>query len=451
MIWVIGFAAILLIAAIASYRNAGAAIGVLITTYGIETFLQSQSSYIVDHGSYTNIAVGVIVLIAAFFSLMRSSIKLSDFSNVQVLIIIIYAFGFVSFVWTLSPDQFHRWKSELPHILTYTVLAPVLTREKGALSSGFRWVLWIGIPIMILTAFYCQWGIRGIILAKPIRIGERLSHESLPLAIASLASIIGVIALVIDLKKMPFKFAFRISVLGLALMIAFMTQSRGQVVAIIAVSAIIYPISNRAKNAKGLFLTVLGFVVFSGVFVLLIRNLTLQRWQGDHVESAITGRQELWLSLLSYWFEHPGMNWLVGLGACSSFDIVGFYPHNLPVEILAELGLIGIVVFSSIMIKSFYNGLVLLSKLSVDSRIRGDSVAIIGIIGVNFALCLKEGSLYTWSPLFFFTICLAQQVRLARKAKNSLGLRRLFIVPNNYDQHPNQFHPGQQFGHPRSS
>ncbi len=415
MFWIAAFGGLLIVSALISIKRPGIAIGLLICTYGIESFLQSQSTFFVANGRYVNLGVVLVMLVACVFSFLRNPQGLVRLNRIQTLTLLLYAFGFLSFLWTLEPGEFSRWREALPLMVLYLLMAPFLTREPRSLQDGLRWSLILGVPLMLLIAFYADWGNRGMLLARPIITLNRARYETLPLGTATLASSLAIIGLVAHLR-IPMKTAFRFLVLALALYIAFRSESRGQVVAIIGVAAIVYPISNQAQNLKGLFITLIGVCLFGMIVYYMINNLELIRWRQDRVESALEGRKYMWLELLKHWGGNPGLNSLIGFGACSSFAIIGFYPHNLPVEVFVELGLIGFGIFAYILLNSAKTCFVLLTRLEQFPGLRQDVVALIGLIGVNFALCLKEGSLYSWPPLFFFLICLSQQLPLTYQA-----------------------------------
>lgn len=434
MIWQLLFFGFIGLAAIWSMWKPGIAIGLLICMYGIESFLQTRDAFFIDHGTYVNIAVGIVMLCAVTASLLRFPYKLRHVDTVQVISLSLYAFGFLSYFWTMAPEEFFRWKGCVPYLIVFLILAPILTREPRALRNGLRWAMIIGTPLMLASAFYCEWGLRGMILARPIIENGRTIIETPPLAIATLASALGIITLVVHLK-IPMPMLFRFAVLGVAIYLAFLTRSRGQVVAIIGVAAIVYPISNQATNVKGFFVTMVGLIIFSVIVFYIVGNLDMVRWRKDQVETALIGRQEMWVDLFSYWLSSPGKATLFGFGILSSFRIIGFYPHNLPIEIIAELGLVGFVLYSGVLYKSFSNSLNLLSKLEKLPDYRGDVIATIGLIGVAFALSLKEGSLYMWAPFFFYTICLSQQVQVTAKIasaeKQKHWVRGLFVNSQN--------------------
>ncbi|HNK51686.1 MAG TPA: hypothetical protein PKX75_21965, partial [Nitrospira sp.] len=68
------------------------------------------------------------------------------------------------------------------------------------------------------------------------------------------------------------------------------------------------------------------------------------RWSESKMVSDLDGRWEMAAKLLSAWWGEGPATIFGGLGNSAAFDphIVGFYPHILPLEILAEEGVLGL-------------------------------------------------------------------------------------------------------------
>ena len=377
--------------------------------FGIEQFLQTQSRYFIFNGQTINLSVGLIVAIATTGSLVRNSKSLMRPNLVQVLSLILFAYAFLSYFWTPSQDAFtSRWFSSVPYLGLFLILGPIITLEKNTIREGLRWTMYLGVPLIMLTAFYCDWGVRGMVLAAPMSDGNSLVYETLPLALASFASYVGIITLVVHLK-IPFSQLFRFAVLGVAIYIAFMTRSRGQVVALILVATAAYSIANRIGSIKGVIFTVVGLSILATIVYFIIQQMDLARWRSDRVEEGLIGRSDMWVDLIETWIDSGDGRLVFGLGAASSFKYVGFYPHNLFIEVLAELGVIGLGLFVAVVWLSVVNSLKLLRRLDDFPEVRGEILVLLGLLAISLVLCLKEGSLYTWPVLFFFAICLSQK------------------------------------------
>jgi hypothetical protein len=113
---------------------------------------------------------------------------------------------------------------------------------------------------------------------------------------------------------------------------------------------------------------------------------------------------------------------LFGLGSSASFDpaILGFYPHNVPMEILAEEGLIGFGLFAYL----FFLTLQYIRKhISLSSRDSGGRYAVaIFSAGALFMFLhsLKSSSLIGSSYLFMIFVVLERYyyLRLERMRHN---------------------------------
>jgi len=436
-VWITFFFSLCGFCGLLSFSRPGVAIGLLMCIFGIESLLQSQAGFFVDNGRYVNFGIGAVVAIAAIGCVLRNPKSLSQVSTAQWLVYVLFVYAFTSLMWTLAPDRSTSWVKSLPYCGTYLLLAPLLTRQKNALADGLRWALLIGVPVLLLMAFYCEWGHRGLILSKPILTDLGIDRETQPLATASLGASLAIIALVAHFKK-AVGFWLRFLIFALGLYISFKTEARGQVLAVIGVSAIIYPISNRATSIKGAVKTSIGFAVVGLTTYFLFQSLELVRFDGARLENAIEGRRSLTNGLLDYWASNIGAFTIMGFGASSSWRVIGAYPHNLPIEILFELGLIGFGIFISIVVVCTRNGLQVLSRLEGEPQLRSQIVALIGIIGLLLAESLKSGTLYNWQSLFFFLVCLDQQVTVKTKELGSVkkALKGLFVLPVNAPRDP---------------
>lgn len=103
----------------------------------------------------------------------------------------------------------------------------------------------------------------------------------------------------------------------------------------------------RAKNVVHiLFTAVLGSIIFS----LAIRNIpelafTFQRFSSDDIS---TGRYDLWKQGINTVAEHP----FWGVGILNSRNIIGMWPHNIYIQLLAEVGVVGGVIVICSMVYS---------------------------------------------------------------------------------------------------
>jgi hypothetical protein len=387
--------------------------------FGIENFLWTQSSYFIQHRSYVNLCIGAVVLSAAVFSL--KSTRDLRLNRMQVLVWMLYAFGFLSLLWTRAPeDARDQWHGSIHYVIVYVVLAPLLTRSPGALKDGFRWTMIIGIPVLFLSAFYCEWGTRGMVLAEPVFIGDALWTEAFPLAVAQLATTVGVVTIVAELR-IPMALVLRVAVLGVAIYIAFLSQSRGQVLVLVFVSLLLNTISNGKADPKHLlFAAVIGFAICTTVY-FVAQEVDLWRWDRTIIEGSLSTRQGFMSTMLQHWVDGPTWGLLFGLGTSASFHFLGIYPHNVPVEILTELGILGFAIYAAILMLSANNSFCLSYQRQGSATGRRDAIVLTGLLLSGFLLSCKQGALLGTEEVFFFAICLSQQRRFAEQTRKVLA------------------------------
>ena len=147
-----------------------------------------------------------------------------------------------------------------------------------------------------------------------------------------------------------------------------LSGSRGPLVSII-IGSIIYALLYESKHSNRIFgYGILAIGSITALLLLLPENLTqrffdvsqsavIMTQQGVEKVNTIATRFEYWSMSLQAWVSSV-TNFFVGLGVggFSSLFIWGdwrWYPHNLFFEIIAELGLIGLIIMISFLTK-FY-------------------------------------------------------------------------------------------------
>lgn len=202
----------------------------------------------------------------------------------------------------------------------------------------------------------------------------------------------------------------RWGVVAMAAFICFQSGSRGQTLALFIVLVIFLPLSRRIRNIQGFVATMVSIGLVALVASWGFDQLTEaqgKRWDLDrmlvHYE---TGRFDPAMRLLTVWGDSNPLRWIIGLGSAASFapEIIGFYPHLVPLEVLGELGVIGFVLFLVIIVRTFLLVKRSSGYVTQDPPLRGLVATIGGLFLFEFILCFKQGSLLGSTNLFAFAI-----------------------------------------------
>jgi hypothetical protein len=239
-----------------------------------------------------------------------------------------------------------------------------------------------------------------------------------PLAVSTMAGMVVLIAVLADPWPqskvwLPFKWAL----VGLCLALVVRSGSRGQLLGTILISIVCWPISRRLANVKQF--VILGLVV---VFLGGATNWAIQeysskqaysaygsRWSEQGAQEDVSGRLNNAILLVRLAYASPE-TMLIGLGNSASYDprILGIYPHFVPLEVLAEEGLIGFGLYAMIL---YY----LLQSAVRSFRLIGDRPrerlllgGLVGLCMFTLLLSFKQGSLLLNLEPFMWAIILGR-------------------------------------------
>ena len=141
------------------------------------------------------------------------------------------------------------------------------------------------------------------------------------------------------------------------------------------------------------------------------------RWTVEGAETAYDDRIERSRILLDHYFSAGPLTMLFGLGTSASFsrNIIGFYPHIVPVEILCELGLIGATLFLIITWRSLSLIFRIIGTSDWNSNDRRIAAVLAALFVFELFLSFKEGSLLRGLNVFLFSILLESIVPYERR------------------------------------
>jgi len=294
----------------------------------------------------------------------------SEWKSIVYLFLI---FGFllgISYIYTVSPDYGFRKILRFNTFAITMFMTPLLIIKTPAdskrLLSYFYFLLVIIIGIMLFQFIYfLKWGDFAIVLAYWNRISIPGAN---PIQVSRYLAIGAAMMIALLIRNKPSQSLQYFAILFVILLSIILSGSRGPLVSII-IGSIVYAILYERKHSSRIF--GYGILAIGTIITLLLflpESLTqrffdisqgsvIMTQQGVRRISTIATRFEFWSMSLQAWFSSITSFFLgLGAGGFSSLFIWRdwrWYPHNLFFEIIAELGLIGLVIGVLFIIKSY--------------------------------------------------------------------------------------------------
>jgi O-antigen ligase len=276
----------------------------------------------------------------------------------------------ISYIYTVSPDYGFRKILRFNTFAVTMFISPLLIIKSPAdskrLLSYFYFLLVIIIGFMLLQfVYFLKWGDFAIVLAYWNRISIPGAN---PIQVSRYLAIGAAMMIALLIRNKPSQSLHYFAILFVILLSIILSGSRGPLVSII-IGSIVYAILYERKYSSRIFgYGILAIGTIITLLLLLPESLTqrffdisqgsvIMTQQGVRRISTIATRFEFWSMSLQAWFSSI-TSFFIGLGAGSFSSLFiwrdwRWYPHNLIFEIIAELGLIGLVIGVLFIIKSY--------------------------------------------------------------------------------------------------
>ena len=276
----------------------------------------------------------------------------------------------ISYMYTASPDYGFRKILRFNTFAVTMFISPLLIIKSPAdskrLLSYFYFLLVIIIGIMLLQfVYFLKWGDFAIVLAYWNRISIPGAN---PIQVSRYLAIGAAMMIALLIRNRPSRSLHYFAILFVILLSIILSGSRGPLVSII-IGSIVYAILYERKHSSRIFgYGILAIGTIITLLLVLPESLTqrffdisqgsvIMTQQGVRRISTIATRYEFWSMSIEAWFSSI-TSFFIGLGAGGFSSLFiwrdwHWYPHNLFFEIIAELGLIGLVIGVLFIIKSY--------------------------------------------------------------------------------------------------
>jgi hypothetical protein len=262
---------------------------------------------------------------------------------------------------------------------------------------------------------------RSLVLAN-----EEAWQQGNPLATATFAAEMAILAIgsMLAEKKPPHIRGLLLTIAGLSAFVILRSGSRGQLLAAMAgIVVVSFAVLNGARRRNFLFAFIPACVLLAAVVFLKDAFIEAtgmtwveKRWSVEQMqEHAMNYRLTTASALLSEFVSAASRNPLVllgGTGAASSYQLIGFYCHVVPVEALCEYGIVGAALYLMITWATFQSIRMMLKAKGITSADKTPIALLAGLFTVYFLLTFKQGSLLGHTE-YFAAAMIVGRLRLA--------------------------------------
>jgi hypothetical protein len=412
-------------------------IPVAVAVYAFEQWAQANSSFFTTHASFINLGFGVLCLYAMGSVVLRGRNPLNPLTGAMWTWIAMFVLAAVSCLWSVDRDlSIFLFRYNLPYVVTFVGLVPLVIQDRDDLEQAMMTTLLFGSIVMALLLADTQihaYG-RTIEVAQGTAVRDRVGElrtRLAPLAVAELAGQLSIIAVLMNFRGVGRVWQYlRWVVVVLALALIYRSGSRGQLIAALLSIMMFVTFSRGTQRVYGWIAAAVSSVMVMGMAAWSFLSYADQggRWDLTNMETNFAAtRLQYCSTLLNYWAESSPMNWLFGLGSSASYDnrILGRYCHVTAVEVLAELGFVGMVLLIALMAlvgRDTWR----LYRLTKDSAVdRGVAVTLAALLTYGLILSFKQGSFLTNTYLFCFSLMISRQAAVMRVAYQREQVREM--------------------------
>ena len=373
--------------------------------------------FIAQNGTLFNILV-LSLLIANYFRTPPGATFEFIMYPIRTLLILLFFYAVVTTTWApVSGLPVQRLSDASIYLVAILFIAPLLLSKPSDFTRMLDGVNWLGGAMVIAFAYLPSFEGRTV-AATNDAFDEAVAEQivGLPLTLATFAGVVAIVS-VLRVKRMPIHMLWTAFVFISAMYLLAKTGSRGQFFFTLGAIMLSLPTLWKGFSINRVFLYCLaGVLIAITLFVVINTENTISSRLGEEgVARGFAVRFETTIIMLGLW-SADFKTIIFGLGSSASWAVVGIYIHNVTLEVLAELGLIGFGLLSiavTWIIQLAYSGKIR-KQLSNDSA--RDFAALYGCWLLVYFISFKQASLVDSIDLILYAALLEKCVRVSLNA-----------------------------------
>ncbi len=397
-----------------SIRHVSYAVLAVICMFAFEQWGGIYISFVAVNGTLVNLFVLALVALAWFRLPAGASFEFVQYPT-RTLLMFFVGYIFLSTTWApLDANASARFLNEFHYIVAGLFIAPVLIRSSADFTRVLDAVTWVGGSLVILFAFVPDFEGRSLLVEYDL--AETLT---LPLALGDFAGLVALVTFLRIRTKLVI-LLWSLIVTCCALYLITKTGSRGPLFFSLITIVVCFPLrwKNFSLNRLFAILFMLLLAAVAAFIVIKTENTLSVRMDasGDNFgdELGTIHRVDAAQVILDKWLEQPS-SMVFGMGSSASWSrsMLSGYSHVIPIEILVELGLFGLVLFSTAMLTLFLRAFTGSTRRTMSEESIRNFSALFGCFLFTNLLYLKQGSTIFAFDLFMYAALTEKCLRLS--------------------------------------
>lgn len=416
-----------------AYFRPAMACASLIHVFALEQLFAAHSRYFFVRPVLVNLCIAVVVCFAFSRSMLRGGTTKSILTWELLIYIILIAYVATTGLWADTGKALHQVYSTLPYLAAAILVALTVANSRDV--DGFIvGLIYLGVPLVAAIALSPYFGVGG--MTAPWR--SDIYGNDIRLNYLQIGFSAGVVLVCISSRDVAgnkfLNVLSRFVVCVITIYVMVKSGARGQTLLSVIAAGLVFLWSGGGNRfIRNYFM--LTFVMFSAVWLLALFISDVwtvsgsNRWSVSKVMEDASGRLELAVYGLIKWAQSI-YNMIFGIGHYSIASAKGAYPHIVPLEVLAEEGMVGFGLYFALLISFLRKGFRNAFSMRRSNVWCGDDLILLVLIILSFLLSLKQGTvLGNWMFfLFGLMVCALHKHRLP--ICGNISINTALVKPN---------------------